>query len=101
MLYNRLEPWFGRKRFPIVTDESLRTPTLPVPVTPPPLRPPVWTPQHSPAETPAPVKRAKRRGKYGPSGRLHWVLEIDGQPVTTKVGSVRRFPTKSAALAYA
>lgn len=97
MLYNRLEPWFGRKRFPVVADESLRTPILPVPVTPPPLRPPVWTPQ-TPAQ---PVKRAKRRGKYGPNGRLHWILELDGEPVRTKGGSIRRFASKAAALAYA
>lgn len=52
------------------------------------------------AET-RPVARAKRRGKYGPSRSLYWILEIDGVAVNGKGGKARRFPTKAAALAYA
>lgn len=48
-----------------------------------------------------PTKRAKRRGRYGLHGRLHWVLELDGELVRTKAGKVRRFATKAAALAFA
>lgn len=48
-----------------------------------------------------PSRVAKRRGKYGPNGRLHWVLEIGGELVRTKGGSVRRFGTKADALAFA
>lgn len=47
------------------------------------------------------TKRAKRRGKYGPDRSLYWVLEIDGVLVRAKGGSVKRFQSKAAALAYA